>query len=182
MKLVGLVAVALLAALPAQPAEKPGLGRASLAALEKRFDARISTIGKNDPFDLLGTTRGVYLEAYGVVFTAEIQLIITPTITPFRRSISKEEAAAVHRRKLERVPVLKQVMQEMLVASAASFDTLPPAEQIVVAVTLFYYSWEERAGLPSQILMQASKSALLDYHMGKVNEEALRASLRLQEF
>lgn len=182
MRLAGLVAAVLIAALPAQSAEKPGASRASLAAMEKRFDARISSIAKNDPFDLLGTTRGVYLAAYGVVFTAEVQLIITPTITPFRPSISKEEVANVHRRKLERVPVLKQAMQEMLVTSAVALDTLPPAEQIVVAVSLFYYSWEDKAGLPSQVLMQASKSVLLDYQLGKVNEEVLRASVRLQEF
>ena len=52
-------------------------------------------------------------------------------------------------------------MRELLATSAASLDALPPNEQIVVAVTLFYYSWEQKAGLPSQILMQASKGALV---------------------
>jgi hypothetical protein len=70
---------------------------------------------------------------------------------------------------------LKKAMREMLVTSAAALDTLPPSSQVVLAVTLFYYSWEQRAGLPSQIVMRAPRSALL-------RGDALEASLRVEEF
>ncbi len=39
-------------------------------------------------FDLLGTTRGVYLEGYGVVFSAELDLIVTPNLNPFHQSFT----------------------------------------------------------------------------------------------
>ena len=69
-------------------------------------------------------------------------------------------------------------MREMLAASAASLTALPADNQVAVAVTLFYFSWEDRTGLPSQILMQASKKSLA----GKPVNDALTASIRLQEF
>ena len=65
----------------------------------------------------------------------------------------------IHQRKAAKLPLLKQAMREMLAASAASLTALPADDQIVVAVTLFYFSWEDRTGLPSQILMQASKKS-----------------------
>jgi hypothetical protein len=44
--------------------------------------------------------------------------------------------------------LLKQQMREMLIASAASLENLPPNEQVVLAVSLFHYSWEDYSGLP----------------------------------
>jgi hypothetical protein len=182
MKAAGVVAALLAAVLPAMPAEKPAVTRAALAAVESSFDGRIQRLGQAEPFDLLGNTRGVYLEGFGVVFSAELSLIVTPSISPFRPSISKELMEKIHQKKLDRVPVLKQAMRDMLVSSAASLGAIPSNEQIAVGVTLFYYSWEGRSGLPSQIIMQASKSSLLDAHLGKSTEAALAAAIRLKEF
>ena len=52
-------------------------------------------------------------------------------------------------------------MREMLIASAVSLENLPPTEQVVLAVTLFHYSWEDSSGLPAQIVMQAERQKLL---------------------
>jgi hypothetical protein len=155
-----LLALLVAAAMPAAEPAKTRVSRGSLVPLESSFDVRMAKPGQEDPFDLLGNARGVYLEGYGVVFTAEINLIVTPPITPFRPQISKEEIERIHQRKLAKLQVLKKVMREMMASSAASIDGLPANEQVVVAVTLFYYSWENRDGLPSQILMQAPKGAL----------------------
>lgn len=175
MRFTGLVALLLALAAPGAQPPKTAISRASLAPIESGFDARMSTPGQADPYDLLGNTRGVYLEGYGVVFSTEVNLIVAPAITPFRPTISKEVVEAVHRRKLAKLDVLKKAMREMLTSSAAALDTLPPSSQVVLAVTLFYYSWEQRAGLPSQIVMRAPRSALL-------RGDALEASLRVEEF
>jgi len=161
MRLAALVGLLALAGIQAAQPSKPRVTRGSLAPLESTFDVRISRAGQEDPFDLLGNTRGVYLDGYGVVFTTELNLIVTPPITPFRPQVSKEEIERIHQRKVAKLQVLKKAMREMLASSAAAIDGLPPNEQVVIAVTLFYYSWEDREGLPSQILLQAPKSVLV---------------------
>jgi len=144
------------------PAEPHSLvTRAALAGVEKSCDGRFMKAYATDSFDLLGATRGVYLEGYGAVFTAELDLIVSPSLSPFHPRFTKQEIARVHRLKLERLPVLKQSMRDLLVASASSLETLPPNEQIVLAVTLFHYSWEDSSGIPSQIVMQAERQKLL---------------------
>ncbi len=152
----------LLALVSAGPAaDRPRAVRQSLATLERIFDSRIERQSIEDPFLLLGTTRGVYLEGYGAVLTAEVNLVTGPAITPFRPSLSKEDIARLHAKKQQRLPLLRQVMRDLLLDAAGSLDAVPPEEQIVLAVTLFYYSWEDRTGLPGQILMQAQRQQLL---------------------
>ena len=177
-----LAAALLAAALAAPAADNAKVSRAAMEAMEVSFDKRISGLIVEDPIDLLGPTRGVYLDGYGAVFTAEVSLVVVPPISPFRRSITKEQTEKVHQRKLQRVPVLKRAMRDMLVASAASLDTVPAGEQIAIGVTLFRFSWEDGSGLPSQVLMQAQRQRLLDYQAGRINEDALRGSIREQEF
>lgn len=169
MRAAGLLAVLLAAASTALPQQKQAVTREALAAVEKGFDGRIASLGQEEPFDLLGNTRGIYLEGFGVVFTTELSPIVTPSISPFRPTISKEMVERIHQKKLERIPLLKQAMREMLVSSAAALGALPANEQIALGVTLLYYSWEDRSGLPSQIVMQALKSTKA-------------AAIRLQEF
>ncbi len=140
----------------------PRVKRVALAAMEKSFDGKLEKLGAEDSFMLLGNTRGVYLEGYGAVFTAEVNLFQGPSITPFRQSISKDDVSRVHARKVQQIPGLKRKMRDMLADSAASLDTVPSNERIALGVSLFYYSWEDMAGLPRQILMHAEKRKLLD--------------------
>jgi len=135
--------------------------RAALADLEKSFDGHLEKASITDPFDLLGTTRGVYLAGYGAVFSAELNLIVSPNLSPFHQRFTKQEIARIHDRKLQRLPLLKQSMREMLVTSAATLENLPPNEQVVLAVSLFHYSWEDNNGIPGQIVMQAERQQLL---------------------
>lgn len=135
--------------------------RGALASIEKDFDGRLTRVGGPDSFDLLGPTRGVYVEGYGVVFSSEVNLILSPNLSPFHQQFTKIEIARIHDRKLQRLPLLKQDMRQMLASSAASLENLPPNEQVVVAVTLFRYSWEDSNGLPQQIVMQAERQKLL---------------------
>ena len=135
--------------------------RAALAGIEKTFDGRFLRANAPDSFDLLGATRGVYLEGYGAVFSAELNLIVTPNLSPFHPAFTAQEKSRIHARKVERLPLLKRNMRDMLLASAASLENLPPNEQIVLAVSLFHYSWEDSSGIPSQIVMQAERQKLL---------------------
>jgi hypothetical protein len=161
--------------------EKPRVARATLVPMEKSFNRRMEAFNVEDPFYLLGTTRGIYLDGYGAVFTNEINLVLGPNITPFSQIISKEQIARLRQKKLARLPKLREVMRDMLVDAAASLDTVPPEEHVVVGVTLFHFSWEDTAGLPAQIIMKAPRRALLDYKTRRLDSAGLDAAVRIQE-
>jgi hypothetical protein len=134
--------------------------------LERRFDTQLAGIGgPNDHIDLLGTTRGLYLDGYGAVFTTEVSLIVTPTVNPFRQQISKEEATRVHQQKLARVPQLKQAMADMMKSSALTLIQIPDSQQIVVAVRLLYLPWEDTTDLPAQVMLSATRGEALKGQM-----------------
>ena len=63
-----------------------------------------------DPYDVLGTARGTYLEGYGTLFTVELRFGRTPApldMNPFRPVISPQEIGAIRERKLKKLPVLR---------------------------------------------------------------------------
>ena len=156
--------------------------RETLAAMEKSLDARLTDMSLEPPFDPLGTARGVYVQGFGAVFTSELSLILTPALTPFRRSVSKADIARIRQRKLAQLPKLRQVMREFLVASAGSLDTVPATEQIVVAISIFHYRWEDTEGMPEQVVMQAERRILLDLLARRLPESAMETSIRMEEF
>lgn len=170
------------AALVTAFAAVPRVGRAALRAMEISLDQRIQTLRVDTPFELLGNTRGVYLEGYGAVFTTEVDLMQTTNLSPFQMTIPKEYVVKVHAEKLQRIPVLKRSMQDAMVAMAASLDAVPPGEKIVLGVTLFYYTkWEDMSGLPGQIVMQAERQKLLDVQLGRAPRASLESIIRVEE-
>ena len=83
------------------PTEKPRLPRQTLSDVESRLDTKLASVGgANDPIDLLGAARGIYLDGYGVVLTAEASLIITPGLNPFRPAMTEPEKEKIRQRKL----------------------------------------------------------------------------------
>jgi RAB protein geranylgeranyltransferase component A len=173
-----LTPVLLLAAAAAAFTAKPGVSREAVQAMEVSFDKRIQTLNADIPFELLGNTRGVYLEGYGVVFTSEVNLSQSTNVSPFQLTIPREIVGKLHIRKLERVPILKKSMQQEMVAMASSLDAVPPNERIVLGVTLYYHKWEDTSGLPSQIVMQAERQKLVDVQLGRASADSV---IRVQE-
>ncbi len=134
----------------------------TFAELEKRFDGKLGSMGGvNNPVDLLGTTRGIYLDGYGAVFTSELSLIITPGINPFRPTITDTLKAQVHQEKIARVPKLKEAMREMAKSAALTLIQVPDNQQIVIAVRLDYLQWEDTMGLPGLVVVKADRRSAL---------------------
>jgi hypothetical protein len=158
--------------------EKPRFHRAALTAMEQSFDQRLMRLA-DDPYLLTGNTRGIYIEGFGAVFTAEVSLANGASPNPFRPTITKEDIARIHAKKLERLPLLRQCIRDTLLAAAASLDETPETEQIVVGVSLIYYPGEDKTGLPGQILMQGAKGQLVDAHLGRVG---LETAVKVREF
>lgn len=148
--LVGLMAVVLMAA----------PDRASLVAVEKMMDRRIETIF-DEPFLLLGMTRGIYLEGTGAIFTAEMALVISPA-GPFAPKMDQAEMARFRKKRLDRLPNVRASMQDILVRSAEMLPKVGDEEKIVIGVNFFKKSAEDNTGIPSQIIMQAVKRELLE--------------------
>ena len=155
------------ASLPA--AKVPRIPAQTITGLEKAFNNRLMTMADvNEAVDLLGDTRGVQLEDYGVVFTSEVSLVVTPGITPFRQSIPPAVAARVHQLRVERMPLLKAAMMEMMGNMAAAFTQIPAGQQLVLVVRLYYGAWEDTAGMPAQVIMKADRASAA---IGKVETE-----------
>lgn len=144
-----------------QPAAKAAVSRQELRKLETHFDDNLGNAGGTDHFDLRGYTRGIYLDGYGVVFTAEVDLIVSPMPNPFRQVIPPAEVAKVHQRKLDHVPILIKLMKDMMTSSAGALAELPANDQIVVSVRMQYHPWEDTKGLPTEIVMKADRKSAL---------------------
>jgi hypothetical protein len=144
--------------IPVIKAPPPGSG---LGALEKNFDDNLQITGMPDRVQLRGFTRGLRLDDYGAIFTAEVDLVAAPTLNPFQTSIAPQQVGEVHRRKLVNLPLLRKTMRDMMMVSANTLTGLAPEGHIVVAVRLAYQSWEQREGLPAQIVMRATRQDAL---------------------
>jgi hypothetical protein len=89
---------------------------------------------------------------------------------------TKEEIVMMHKKKLERVPILKKILKDALTSAAATLDTIPPDEQVVIAVVIPRFTFEDPTGLPAQVTVQASKRKLLE-----AKGAALEALIRVSE-
>jgi hypothetical protein len=144
------------------PTEKLRVSRQTLADVERHFDTKLASVGgANDPVDLLGAARGIYLDGYGVVLTAEASLIVTPGLNPFKTVMTEPEKEKIRQRKLDRLPALRQAMRDAWRDSATTLTSIPDSQQVVVAVRLLYLSWEDTHGLPGEIVMKGDRRTAL---------------------
>jgi hypothetical protein len=146
----------------AAPTVAPRLVRLTgtiIGELEKGFDNRlVSMADPNEPVEVMGDTRGLQLPDFGLVFTADVSLVRTPSINPFQKEIPKSVQDRVHQRRVERLPILKAAMKEMLRNMAVAGAALPPTQQLVLAVRLYYGTWEDTTGMPRQVIMRGTRA------------------------
>ena len=155
------------------PAAESDLGK-QLKRVERSIDDRFEqAIDEALPMALAGVTRGFYLEGFGVVFSLEVNVVPTPSISPFFRGYNEEQKRALNRRKKERLKLLEARAREILVREAAKVESLPADERLALAISLFYYNWEYISGLPFQLVVQAPKSVLLDHGAGRLTDAEL---------
>src|SRR5579871_4849935 len=101
------------AAATAFAGDAPRVSRSVLIETEKTLDSRLVRSAADNPFLLLGPTRGIYLDGYGAVFTAEVNLVSVPAaMQMFRPTFTPQEIGAHRQKKLERIPELKRSMRQ----------------------------------------------------------------------
>jgi hypothetical protein len=173
-----LISLLLAATLLIAAVTEPVITRTMLTPVEKKIDQRMETLF-DEPFLLLGMTRGLYLDKFGAVFSTELQLVSTPGVGTFGFTApTKEMLASTRKKKLERLPLLKDAMRAQLAAAAVALDKLPADEKVVLGVSIFRRSWEDSAGLPAQIVMQANRKDLISARTAA----SIDAAIRVQEF
>jgi len=160
-KTFALTFLLLAAAIWTPAADSPRVNRTALITVEKSLDDRITRLWDDGPVALLGYTRGIYLDGYGAVFTAEVNLAAGGA-TLMHPVLNKEDKDLHRKKKLDRLPQLKTAMRQALVASAASLDPVPADDQVVIAIYLSRYPWEDATGIPLQLTAQATKRKLLE--------------------
>lgn len=142
--------------------QKVNIGTQTFRDIEKRIDVRLQAMGSAEQFDILGPTRGLYLDGYGAVFMTEMSLIVNPVITPFRPppyEFTPEEVAKTYSRKQSQVPLLKKAMTEMMNRTALTLTAVPDSQKIVLAVRMRYQPWERTDGLPALIVMTSDRKS-----------------------
>lgn len=154
--------------------------RGSMIAIEKSIDSQIQRINVDDPYFLLGPTRGMYVSGFGAVFSSEVNLVANAAISPFRPTYSKEELAKLREKKQIRAAQLKQQMRDMIVNAAWALETLPPDDNVVLGISIYYFSWEDSAGLPRQIVMKAQRRALIS--VPRADAAAVQAAIHTEEY
>jgi hypothetical protein len=159
-------------------AQQSRVKRPSLAMAEKNCDSRIGQVVENQ-FGVLGPSRASYVEGFGAMLSAEVDLFPGPSVSPFHLTISPADVARVHAGKLARLPKLRQCMRDILMSTAASLDEVAPQERIALSVTLLFQAYENTSGLPSQIVMQGERGKLVDAKLGRIPVESV---VKVQEF
>ena len=175
MKKVFLSFLLLVVAAGLMAATAPRVSRGTLAAMEKSLDQTISNLWKDNQYLLLGSTRGVYLEGYGAVFTAEVNLVANP-ISLMSSRLSTADVARYRQTKLERVAVLKKTLTESLASTAASLDTVPAEEKVTLVAFLDHFPWEDMTGVPVQITIEGQKKTLIEAQRARSLDSAVRVT------
>lgn len=158
------------------------VNRGLVAAVEVSMNKRVEALFPGEQYLLLGHTHGVYLDGYGCVFTTRINLAEGPGLSPFRPQLPESERAALHKKKMDRLPALRVAMREMLVSAAGVMDPVPPTEKLVLSVSLLNMPHEDVTGLPTQIVMQAERRTLLGFLTSKADKNALESAIQIREY
>ena len=159
-------------------ADNPKVNRTMIEAMQQSMDRKIVAIWPQDPAEVLGVSQGAYIQGYGAVFLGEVNAAPTAGLSPFHPSVTPDEIRRTHDKKLQRLAGIRSAMRSMLMDSARSLDAVPADEQVTIGLSLFYWKWENREGLPGQIVMHAPRKALL----AAANAEQASASVSTEEF
>lgn len=161
-------------------ADRPRVTRDDLAGVEKNMDSAIRSWDVTEPYDLLGFTRGVYLPGYGVVFTTEVNLMLT-VITPFKLPPTGAKLQQLKEKKQKRLAFVRNWMRETLVNAGSTLNEVPSGEKVVYAVTIFYQSFEDHSGMPNQVIIEAPRQALADFKAGRIGQAQLDSAIQAWE-
>jgi len=155
------------------------IGYANMAKVADGVDSTFRGLWPEFQAEPIGVAQFIYIRGYGAVLSAKLNMAPGNSVTPFHPQITKDDKASTRKMKQDRMPALKAAMLDLLAKSAAQLRDVPDNEEIALGVTLFYWHWEDRTDLPDQVVMHATKKALLAAGQDKA---ALTAAVRSEAF
>ena len=159
-------------------AQGPAVPRTAIRSAEQSLDERLSRIWQDTPMSLVSRTRGVYLDGYGVVFTADMNPV-SDGISLMNTRLQPQQKAQVLQKKIARIPELKKALKEAMMDTAPTLDAVPLDDQLVLEVIIRRFDWEDGGGYPSELLLQSTRRKLLD--VKRANGVGLEAAVRVTE-
>jgi hypothetical protein len=165
--IIGLAAAVVLVSAPVAK-------RDQLNPLEKGFAQSLTA----SQMRILGYPSAINIDGFGVVYTAEVNLSYSPIADPFQQTFSPQVKARTQNTEQLQLPILRNEMRQLLLRTSEALDALPMNEQIVVGVKISQQAWQDRGGVPQEIVMQGQKSKLLEAKRGKTSPESV---IRVQE-
>ena len=148
--------------------------RSAERAIASRFDAL--------PMRMIGRVRGGRLEDFGAVFLFEVNVVPMANVSPFRPAYSEDELKSLNEKKRAGVVELEKIGLELLVEAVGRLEAIPPDEHVALVIALFHFTWEDTTGLPSQLVLQAPRSLLLDRAAGQVSDSELARKAKIRRF
>ncbi|OFW24023.1 MAG: hypothetical protein A3H27_09680 [Acidobacteria bacterium RIFCSPLOWO2_02_FULL_59_13] len=152
-----------------------------LRALRQQLQSFQDVLNRNvqqnfeHPFALLQDAKGIYLPWFGVAFHMEVNLYPLRMISPFApEPYSAEELRKAKESKLERIRQLKEQLRQLLLEHAVDLGVVPGEQNVAIVVHLFNLPSERSDDLPTQLVIGASRQALLDYQAHRLTAEDFR--------
>ncbi len=168
------------AAAKAQPAAPvSGLPAAEIDAVDKACDASIRGFSIDKPLDHLLATHGVYVEGYGAVFITDVNLVALPPLFGFGK-INNVDLARIHESKVKRLPEVRKLMGQIVLAASGTLAHLSPDESILLHFNFYSMATEDHTGLPKSISVQGRKRDLLDAVARKAPDDFVSSILKVR--
>jgi hypothetical protein len=170
------------AAAASQPAAPPLSGSPALEieTVEKAFDGSIRGYSIDAPLDHLLPTHGIFVEGYGAVFVTDVNLVSLPPLFGFGGRIAKGELSRIHDSKLKRLPEVRKLMTQMVLAASGTLAHLSPDEHILLQFNFYSLDLEDRTGLPKLMSVQGKKKDLLDAAARKIPDDLVSSILKVR--
>jgi len=182
--------MALLGVFAAAPAPQAGAPGRDFAALKRQMDQgdqqlrdALLKMFEARPFMILGEPKSTYLEGFGVVVHAELNLYPVAVLSPFTsKQALDNEIKLEQEQKPLRLKELRNRLREVLAEQGTALTQLSSEENVAIVIHLF--NVRQQANIPGQVVAQAKRHALLELRARGAAPEpaALARVVSLREF
>jgi hypothetical protein len=176
-------------AAPAAPRPAATLPELDVRSLRVQLEAFQALVNRDiaqafeRPYTLLQDAKGSYLPRFGVVFHMEVNLHPLRLISPFdMRQHTPEELRQARQTKLERIRQLKARLSALLLEHGTKLTEVPPDQSVAIVVHLFNLPSEQSEGLPTQVVLETTRSALLEAQARRMPVEEFQKQQVFLEF
>jgi hypothetical protein len=153
--------------------------KAMLTAFEKQFVGNVLAATKDSTVTFVDPPRAYYLDNFGIMMACEVSPV--PGYGPTMFGPLNPEQIQLHHHKVEeRLPILREQMKLALFDGATRFEALDDNDRLAVAVTVYHFAWENTTGIPSQIVIQGTRKALLEAR-AKTKEQGRDQAFQMKE-